>query len=152
MTIGQSLRRGGLGDLRSPLREWILRLTGISWALFFVASVPMAKTRFAHEHDSVLGQLASWGAGGFEYIVMLAAINAGLGICLAIAAGNPVKFRAAIDVFLVCQTLHIASMAVMASVEPHRMHWVGDVPLGIGVIAVVAAVWLPVRSLAYQQA
>lgn len=139
-----------LGDIHSPLVPFVLRTTGLFFVVFFLIAVPLASTQLANEHHSTIGKLGAWGAGGgFEYVVMIAALNIGLGICLAVAAGDPVRYRAAVDVFLVCESLHMLSMAIMALAPTHHMHLIGDVPLGIGGVALVALVWLPVRAQAY---
>lgn len=98
-----------------------------------------------------LGKLGAWGDSGFEYVVMIAALNVGLGLYLVVASSNPAKYWCAIDIFLVCQTLHITSMGVMAFMPSHHMHWAGGVPLGIVVVPVLATVGLPLRSYAVRR-
>ncbi len=100
---------------RSPFDEsrilrWALKLVGFGWTAFLVGTVPAALFTDAGLESHPLGKLGAWGDSGFEYVVMIAALNVGLGLYLVVASSNPAKYWCAIDIFLVCQTLHITSM------------------------------------------
>lgn len=127
-----------------PVLRWTLRAVGGVAVVFFLAT-PLAVVGVITP-DGMLGRLVLWGHGGDEYLVMLAVINIVLGGYLFWAARDPVVHWQAIDIFMVAESAHVASMAVMAVWPDHRMHWFGDVAVPALGLVVLAIVWLPRRS------
>ncbi|OHV01440.1 hypothetical protein [Mycobacterium talmoniae] len=128
----------------SALLRATLRIGGALVVVFFLTT-PLATTGVI-AHDSFLGRRVLWGHGGNEYLIMLAVINIVLGAYLFWSARNPSRYWLAIDIFLVAETVHLASMVVMALSPEHHMHWLGDVTGPVIGLIVLAAIWLPRRS------
>lgn len=123
-----------------------LRLYGALWVVYFVF---MGLTEFVDliAHDSTLGSLIMWGHGQQAVVLMVVAINLVIGITLFRSAADPPSRRSAIDLALAINTVHLATMFVLAFTEPHaHIHLVGDVPAGLIPTVVLWALWLPVRS------
>ncbi len=123
-----------------------LRLYGALWTVYFVF---MGLTEFVDviAHDSTLGSLLMWGHGQQGVVLMLVAINLVIGITLLRGADDPPSHRSAIDLALAINTVHLATMFVLAFTEPHaHIHLVGDVPAGLIPTLVLWALWLPVRN------
>ncbi|WP_280480067.1 hypothetical protein [Nocardia cyriacigeorgica] len=128
----------------SPFLRFSLRSAGLLVALFFLTT-PLVTTGVV-THDSWLGRRVMWGHGGEEYLVMLAVINIALGLYLAWAASDPGRRWLAIDIFIVVEAVHLASMCVMALMPEHHMHWLGDVTLPAAGLIFLACVWFPRRA------
>ncbi|MGY0497429.1 DUF6632 domain-containing protein [Nocardia sp. FBN12] len=128
----------------SPFLRLTLRSGGVLVALFFLTT-PLVTTGVV-THDSWLGRRVMWGHGGEEYLVMLAVINIALGLYLAWAAGDPGRRWLAIDIFIVVEAVHVASMCVMALKPEHHMHWLGDVTAPVIGLIFLACVWFSRRS------
>jgi hydrogenase/urease accessory protein HupE len=94
--------------------------------------------------------------GGFRWVHpaphppyerMIIAIYWALGVCLLIAARDPVRHVLLVDFTILSSLLHGAVMAYDAFAEPHEMtHMVGDVPILLVLAGVL--VWLHPRRTA----
>ena len=80
------------------------------------------------------------------YERMIIAIYWALGICLLIAARDPVRHAILIDFTILSSLLHGAVMTYDAFAQPHEMlHMAGDVPILFGLAGVLF--WLHPRRL-----
>jgi len=85
----------------------------------------------------------SWSAGRSEYLEMIIAIYATLGIFLLVASRNPSKHLSLISFAIWSSIVHGAVMAVQSMLNPMHMHHLyGDVP-ALFIIAAVLAVLSP---------
>ncbi len=85
----------------------------------------------------------AWSSGRSEYLEMIIAIYATLGVFLLIAARDPNQHLGLISFFIWSSFVHGAVMAVQAMQNPmHVHHLYGDVP-GLFVIAAVLALLSP---------
>ncbi|MEP6621918.1 MAG: DUF6632 domain-containing protein [bacterium] len=81
----------------------------------------------------------AWSSGTSEYLVMIIAIYATLGICLLAAARNPNQHLSLISFAIWSSIVHAAVMAVLAMRDPmHVRHLYGDVPALVIIAAVLA--------------
>ncbi len=129
----------------SRLLRVILCATGIQWIVCFIF-MTLITVRPIIPMSSPAGRLLMWGHGGVEYLVMLAAVNIALSIGLLLAARDPYRYGRLVDAFLLTETFHMASMLVMGFLPGQHIHLIGDIPLGIVSVAIVAAIWLPARA------
>ena len=85
----------------------------------------------------------AWSGGRSEYLEMIIAIYATLGIFLLVASGNPIQHLSLISFAIWSSIVHGAVMAVQSVLNPmHVHHLYGDV-LALFVIAAVVAVLSP---------
>ena len=85
----------------------------------------------------------AWSGGGSEYLEMIIAIYATLGIFLLVASGNPIQHLSLISFAIWSSIVHGAVMAVQSVLNPmHVHHLYGDV-LALFVIAAVLAFLSP---------
>ena len=85
----------------------------------------------------------SWSSGRSEYLEMIIAIYATLGVFLLIAARDPHRHLGLISFAIWSSVVHGGIMAVQAVLNPlHMHHLYGDVP-ALLLIAVVLAVLSP---------
>ena len=83
----------------------------------------------------------AWSSGRSEYLEMIIAIYATLGVFLLLASRNPDQHLSLVSFFIWSSIVHGAVMAVQSALNPiHTHHLYGDVP-GLFVIAAVLA-WL----------
>ena len=88
----------------------------------------------------------SWHAGQSEYLQMIIAIYATLGVFLWLAARNPSRHVSLISFTIWSSIVHGATMAVQSLAnEQHFGHLYGDVPALFVVAAVLG--WLSPRAL-----
>ena len=81
----------------------------------------------------------AWSSGRSEYLEMIIAIYATLGVFLLIAARNPNRHLGIVSFFIWSSIVHAAVMAVQALQNPmHVHHLYGDVPALIVMAAVLA--------------
>lgn len=79
------------------------------------------------------------GSGRSEYLEMILAIYATLGVFLILAARNPEEHRSLISFTIWSSIVHGGVMAVQALQDPHhRSHLWGDVPALFAVAGVLA--------------
>ena len=125
----------------NPVRRLLwLRIAMIATGLFLVLLLPF--------------MFDLW-PGGFRwahpslhppYERMIIAVYWALGICLLVAARDPVRHAILIDFTILSSLLHAAVMTYDAFVQEHEMtHMVGDVP--ILVVLAVVFLWLHPRRL-----
>ena len=85
----------------------------------------------------------AWSGGRSEYLEMIIAIYATLGIFLLVASGNPIQHLSLISFAIWSSIVHGAVMAVQSVLNPmHVHHLYGDV-LALFVIAAVLAFLSP---------
>ena len=85
----------------------------------------------------------AWSGGRSEYLEMIIAIYATLGIFLLVASGNPIQHLSLISFTIWSSIVHGAVMAVQSVLNPmHVHHMYGDV-LALFVIAAVLAFLSP---------
>ena len=85
----------------------------------------------------------AWSGGRSEYLEMIIAIYATLGIFLLVASGNPIQHLSLISFTIWSSIVHGAVMAVQSVLNPmHVHHLYGDV-LALFVIAAVLAFLSP---------
>lgn len=128
-----------MGDYERMLRwlQVLMIVTGVGLIVLvpFGFSIWPAGFRWGHPH------------GHPAYERMIVAIYAALGICLVVAARDPVKNVSLIDFTILSSIFHGAVMAYDAIVQHGELaHLIGDVPLLFGLAAVF--VWLHPRRLA----
>ncbi|WP_310733398.1 DUF6632 domain-containing protein [Ideonella azotifigens] len=83
----------------------------------------------------------AWHHGHSEYIEMIIALYATLGVFLLIASRNPVQHLSLIAFTIWSSIVHAAVMAVQATANPmHTGHLLGDVP-ALFIVALVLG-WL----------
>ena len=88
----------------------------------------------------------SWHAGQSEYLQMIIAIYATLGVFLWLAARDPSRHVSLISFSIWSSIVHGATMAVQSVANAqHFGHLYGDVPALFGVAAVLG--WLSPRAL-----
>ena len=88
----------------------------------------------------------SWHAGQSEYLQMIIAIYATLGVFLWLASGNPEQHLSLISFTIWSSAAHGVTMAVQSVANPeHAGHLYGDVPALLVVAAVLG--WLSPRAL-----
>ena len=88
----------------------------------------------------------AWHAGQSEYLQMIIAIYATLGVFVLLAARDPVRHVTLISFTIWSSIVHAATMAVHAIANAQRLgHLYGDVPALIVVAAVLA--WLSPQAL-----
>jgi hypothetical protein len=81
----------------------------------------------------------SWSSGRSEYLEMIIAIYATLGIFLLIASRNPNQHLSLVSFAIWSSIVHGAVMAVQAVLNPmHMPHLYGDVPALFVIAAVLA--------------
>ena len=81
----------------------------------------------------------SWSSGRSEYLEMIIAIYATLGVFLLIASRNPDQHLALISFFIWSSIVHAAVMALQSVQNPmHVHHLYGDVPALFVLAAVLA--------------
>lgn len=87
----------------------------------------------------------AWHAGQSEYLQMIIAIYATLGVFLWLASSNPEQHLSLISFTIWSSIVHAATMAVQSiSHMQHFGHLYGDVPALFGVAVVLA--WLSPRA------
>jgi hypothetical protein len=83
----------------------------------------------------------SWGTAGSQYLTMLLGVYATLGVCLIVAARDPMANRSLVWFTVWANVVHALIMTAQAVMLPGQMgHLVGDVPallLVAGVLAVL---------------
>ena len=85
----------------------------------------------------------SWSSGRSEYLEMIIAIYATLGVFLLVASRNPTQHLSLISFTIWSSTVHGAVMAVQSILNPmHIHHLYGDVP-ALFIIAAVLAILSP---------
>lgn len=94
----------------------------------------------------------AWSSGRSEYLEMIIAIYATLGVFLLIAARNPNQHLGLVSFAIWSSIVHGAVMAVQSVQNPaHVHHLYGDVPALFIIAAVLAflspqAFWLPIAK------
>ena len=87
----------------------------------------------------------TWHAGQSNYIQMMIALYATLGVFLFLAARNPEQHLSLISFTIWSSIVHAGTMAVQSIVNPaHRAHLYGDVPALF--IAAALLGWLSPRA------
>lgn len=90
----------------------------------------------------------AWHAGQSEYLQMIIALYATLGVFLWLAANDPERHQSLISFTIWSSIVHAATMAVQSvSHAQHVGHLYGDVPALVVVAAVLA--WLSPRALTF---
>ena len=88
----------------------------------------------------------AWHAGQSEYLQMMIAIYATLGVFVWLASRDPVRHVILISFTIWSSIVHAATMAVQAIADAHHFgHLYGDVPALFVVAAVLA--WLSPQAL-----
>lgn len=81
----------------------------------------------------------TWSSGRSEYLEMITAIYATLGICLLAASRNPNRHLSLVSFAIWSSIVHGAVMAVQAARDPmHVNHLYGDVPALLTIAVVLA--------------
>jgi len=91
----------------------------------------------------------SWHPGQSEYLQMIIAIYATLGVFLWLASSNPEQHQSLISFTIWSSVVHGATMAVQSVANTHHLgHLYGDVPALFVVAAVLG--WLSPRALTFK--
>lgn len=129
----------------------LLRVGGAAMVAFFVAAaaaVLLDVNSLIDESAGVLGRLGAWSDHeGYEYVLMLSAIYIVWGIFVWRAAADPLANASLVQFTIAGNFAHMAVMGAMALTDDeHRLHLVGDVPLGLALP--IALLWAWRRAVA----
>ncbi len=134
-----------LGDPRSPLLPYVLRMVGVLWcgtsftAIWWTVSLARSSSGLPERMASAIG--------AFDGHVMFGGLNVGLGLYLIFASANPIRYRQAVDVFLVCQGLSTSAAAALMLLAPaYHGYWAGEILMSSSGVVLVSLIWLPVRA------
>lgn len=148
-----------LSSRRYQWLQWVLRLSGISFLVFFGGAIVlnflnMTPVFMQSEAGQLFLRMLRWGgiegtAGGIAYEYMIATIYVVWGIFLIMAAQAPLKHKLFIDFSVLGNVAHFGLMLLMGLImENEHTHLYGDVLLGWLMLITLIAVWWPVRRFA----
>ncbi|WP_145043557.1 hypothetical protein [Mycobacteroides abscessus] len=123
---------------------YLLRLCGVLW----VGTSSSAIWLLASLAASPSGQPERYVACGvaFDGLVMFAGLNAGMGLYLIFASTDLVRYRHAVDMFLVSQVLcGLSAAALQVWASSYHGRWVGQMLMTTFGATMVALIWCPVR-------
>jgi len=123
------------------------RFVAMAFGIFFGVGIVGNLTGHSVDPHSHMGELVRWGMGGEPQEVMLGSVYLAIAAYLWIAAARPFQHWLHLDFALAANIAHSVVMVLLSFVWPHSMqHLWGDSLLTIIPTAMLAYVWLPVRS------
>lgn len=113
----------------------------VFFTLAFIASATKS------DMPDLLYRMTGWGDIGDAEEQMISVVYIVWGLFLFAVARDPQRNRLFIDFTLAANLAHFALMGVQAlTYAGEHTHLYGDVLLGFAILAILAAVWIPVRG------
>lgn len=122
---------------------WVLRGMGAWFVIFFVGIFLASATKMTS--PELLYRMLGWGSPGDAEEQMLSIVYIVWGLFLWRAADDPARNRLFIDFTLIANIAHTGLMGIQAFTYGEHTHFMGDIPMGFAILAVLAAVWIPTR-------
>jgi hypothetical protein len=147
VTTAHADTTGGWQPVAERLLPNVIRAVAAIFVVFFAIALIASAT----ESDSpgLIRDLFAWGSIGDAEEMMLSAIYIVWGLFLWQTARDPLRHRFFIDFTIAANAAHFLVMLVQSIVmHGEHAHLVGDVLIGWLLVAVLLAVWLPVRRRA----
>lgn len=139
----------------SPWLAFVLRLTSVSFILFFGGAILLVLLRLdvtlmQSEIGRLFMRLVRWGdqnGGGEHYELMISTIYVVWGCFIWKAAANPLEQKLFLDFTVLANMAHFSLMFMQGLLmHGEHIHLVGDVMLGWASLVLLMIVWLPARA------